>query len=250
MSKYVLSDIFSGNFPVTQVYGNNPTYYSQFGFNGHEGTDWGTPNGTPVLAPFDGIVLRDTDSAKEDNYGIKVVLWDPVQKCAAWFCHLQSNSVNLGEKVKKGQIIGLSNNTGNTSGPHLHVNFCETDVNGNRLNTDNGYKGFLDILNPNLVEWKLTTATVPPTPPNAPQEVTIDLTGLVTELTKTVNETYGVLNKQQIEAKFTAKDLMIHNQLQTIGDQGKEIALLKVNPQVVYKSETFLEFLKRVLGLA
>lgn len=153
MAKYVLSDIFEGDYPVTQTYGNNPGYYSQFNLAGHEGIDFGTPNGTPILAPFNGTILRDTFNDKD--YGNFTVVWDKNQLCAVWFCHLQDVTTKVGDIVTKGQVIGHTDNTGNTTGPHLHFNFVETDTSGNRLNKDNGYQGFLNALDPNLVEWQL-----------------------------------------------------------------------------------------------
>ncbi len=172
MAKYILSDIFVGDFPVTQTYGNNPQYYSQFGLAGHEGIDFGTPTGTPILAPFDGIILRDTFDDKD--YGNFTVVWDPKQLCAVWFCHLQDVTTKAGDTVTKGQVLGHTNNTGNTTGPHLHFNFVETDANGNRLNMDNGYQGFLNALDPSLVSWQLlgqqVSNPIPPASPDALQE--------------------------------------------------------------------------------
>lgn len=142
---YKINKFFKTTQRITQYFGNNPEYYKKFGFNGHEGVDFGTPTGVELLSPFDGIILRDTDNAKEDNYGIKVVVWSPELKIALWFCHLSDNLVSVGDKVKAGQVIGHTGNTGNSTGAHCHVNFCETDATGNRINTSNGYKGFLNI---------------------------------------------------------------------------------------------------------
>lgn len=162
MAKYKLSDIFKGNFPITQKYGENPANYPMFLIPGHEGTDYGTPNGTEVLAPFDGIILRDTQNDKD--YGNFTVIWDPIQHCGVWYCHLQDVTTGTGDKVTNGQIVGHTNNTGHSTGPHLHVNFVETDASGNRLNMDNGKQGFLNILDPNLVEWKSSANQAQPLP--------------------------------------------------------------------------------------
>jgi len=165
MAKYILGDIFEGNYSVSQYYGNNPAYYGQFGFAGHEGVDWATPSGVKVIAPFDYKIVQDQDDLKSGAYGNYIVVWDPVQKCAVWLCHLQENYVTVGKTGKRGDVLGLSDNSGNTTGPHLHVNFVETDANGVRLNTSNGFKGMLNILDSNLVEWKLGTpvGTIPGT---------------------------------------------------------------------------------------
>lgn len=162
---YKLSDIFEGDHPVSQYYGANVGYYSQFGFtNGHEGVDWATPTGVKVLAPFDGVIIRDVDDPKSGAYGTHLVVWDPVQKCAVWFCHLSENYVSPGQSFKRGDVLGKTGNTGNSTGPHLHVNFVETDASGNRLNTGNGQKGFLNILDSKLVEWQLGTQGTTPDP--------------------------------------------------------------------------------------
>lgn len=167
MAKYKLGPIFETTFPITQPYGVNPDYYKQFGLPGHEGVDVGTPNSTPVISPFNGVILRDTSGNKD--YGNFVVVWDSVQQCAVWFCHLQDFATNIGDKVTAGQLLGHTDNTGNTTGPHCHVNFVETDANANRLNTDNGYQGFLNILDVTLVSFSPSMfADQAPTSPTQP----------------------------------------------------------------------------------
>lgn len=163
MAKYKLSDIFEGEYPTSQKYGVNAAYYQQYGFAAHEGTDYATPTGVNILCPFEkGIIIRDVD-APVDAYGGHLVVWDPVQKVAVWYCHLSKNNASIGQEFTRGQVMGQTGNTGNSSGPHLHVNFVETDENKNRLNTNNGYKGFLNIQDPNLVKWIPVTSS--PTEP-------------------------------------------------------------------------------------
>lgn len=158
---YTLSDIFKGNYPVTQPFGANPSYYGQFGLKGHEGIDWGTPTGTPITSPFSGIVLRQDYQTDYRNYGKVVVVWDPVQKCAVWFCHLSVEDVITGQKVNKGQVLGKTGATGNVTGPHLHFGLVETDAYGSRLNSNNEYVGFVNANNPNLVKWELASTSPP-----------------------------------------------------------------------------------------
>jgi murein DD-endopeptidase MepM/ murein hydrolase activator NlpD len=154
MAKYVLYDLFEGDYKVSQYYGANIPYYIKFGLLGHEGVDWATPVGVKVLCPFTkGQVLR---SGWDKQYGWYVVIWDKIQKCAVWYCHLSKISVSAGQNVSRGTTVGLTGSSGNVRGPHLHVNFVETDANANRLNKLNGRQGFLNILDPNLVRWVLT----------------------------------------------------------------------------------------------
>lgn len=176
MAKYTLSDIFKGTFAVSQRYGANPKSYPMFKLPGHEGVDWALPNGTPVLAPFNGVILRDNIADKD--YGNFTVIWDPTQRCAVWYCHLGFTPIQAGDKVQRGQLIGYSNNTGRSTGPHLHVNFVETDLLGNRLNTDNGRQGFLDILDESKVQWdlsgKVNSVPVPMSDSASKEQIVID----------------------------------------------------------------------------
>lgn len=169
MAKYTVGDIFEGDYPITQYYGERVEYYKSISngglTKGHEGVDWGTPTGVKVLAPFKrNIILRDNDDFKNNAYGDFVVIWDPDQKCAVWYGHLLENNVSFGQELPYGAVIGKTDNSGNTSGPHLHVNFVETDDKGNRLNTNNGNLGFLNILDANLVQWNLGGQGITGTP--------------------------------------------------------------------------------------
>jgi murein DD-endopeptidase MepM/ murein hydrolase activator NlpD len=145
-----MRNIFNSPFKVTQVFKNNPTYYSQFGLAGHEGLDL-IPTGSDwsVLAAEDGVVVKDDDiagSPLSDPYGKFVTLWHPSIKKATQYAHLTSNVVSLGQQVKKGEKIGTMGTTGNSSGAHVHLNLFDVDDNGVRLNVNNGFKGGTDPL--------------------------------------------------------------------------------------------------------
>jgi murein DD-endopeptidase MepM/ murein hydrolase activator NlpD len=81
----------------------------------HTGVDFAVPVGTPVLAVADGKI---ENASWGKAYGKQIV-----QKVdGGWviYAHLNALRVKPGAKVKKGQIIGESGNTGNSTGPHLH----------------------------------------------------------------------------------------------------------------------------------
>lgn len=159
MNKIILSDIFIGNFPITQRFGVNASYYSQFGLDGHEGQDRGMPNGTPLICPFDEAIVVRVVRSGGGAYGKHIVLWDSKQKAAIWYCHCQTIECNVGDVVNKHNLVAYSNNTGNSTGPHLHWSICKTDDNGVRLNQDNG---FIGMLNPDsVVDWRLENPTKP-----------------------------------------------------------------------------------------
>ena len=190
MGKYIIHDFLKEDFPISQGYGENIEYYKSITngalANGHEGLDIKTPNGTELFAPFDGVILRDSFDAKV--YGTFLVIWDPIQCIGLWFCHLKDTPVQFGERVKVGQLIAHTNNTGRSSGPHCHVNLVETDREANRINTDNGFEGFLNLMDQGLVNFPFLPCaalvpvnTIPTTPLNTvlkagdPIEVTMDI---------------------------------------------------------------------------
>jgi hypothetical protein len=194
MSKYVLADLFEGDYRISQLYGANPNYYKQYGFAGHEGVDWATPVGVKILAPFNGKILRNETNPRASAYGIYIVVWDPTQRCAVWYAHLSESYVAVGQMVTKGQILGKTGNTGNSTGPHIHVGFVETDGSGNRLHMTNGYKGFLNILDRNLVEWRLGKNAEPAPAPAPIPSVTLE-------------QYYTDMGSKQVEIERLSKEL-------------------------------------------
>ncbi|HSV38729.1 MAG TPA: M23 family metallopeptidase [Nocardioidaceae bacterium] len=85
--------------------------------NCHTGLDLSAPNGTPIHAVANGVV---TEVGYDGSYGNKtvVVLEDGTE---IWYCHQSAFGANVGETVVGGQTIGYVGSTGNTTGPHLHL---------------------------------------------------------------------------------------------------------------------------------
>lgn len=81
----------------------------------HNGTDFGVPIGTPVVAPEDGVVFQ-AGPAGDAGIMVSINSGNAQHK----LMHLSQIKVKPGEKVKKGQVVGLSGNTGLSTGPHLH----------------------------------------------------------------------------------------------------------------------------------
>lgn len=108
---------FEGSYPISQGYGDTDT--SAF----HTGIDYACPTGTPILASEAGTVMF----AGWDNtgYGNCVIIQHKDGK-ATLYAHLQSISVKVGQKVKRSQVIGYSDSTGNSTGPHLHFEARKT----------------------------------------------------------------------------------------------------------------------------
>lgn len=82
----------------------------------HTGVDYAVPVGTDVLAVADGVIENANWGR---SYGTQLV-----QKLDGGYfiyAHLSKTLVKAGDKVKAGQVIAKSGNTGNSTGPHLHV---------------------------------------------------------------------------------------------------------------------------------
>ena len=82
----------------------------------HHGQDITVKTGTPVLAPADGIVKRAYYAGGFGNH-IKI---KHESGYTTLFAHLSKIKVKHGQKVKRGEIIGLTGNTGRSTAPHLH----------------------------------------------------------------------------------------------------------------------------------
>ncbi len=84
--------------------------------NVHTGQDFPMKIGSPVSASLDGYVSSINPGP---DYGTAIVIDHP-NGYQTVYGHLSERTVNLGDYVSKGQKIGKSGNTGNTTGPHLH----------------------------------------------------------------------------------------------------------------------------------
>jgi len=112
---------YTGNHPISQLWGENQRLYSGFKYDGvplrgHNGIDIATPIGTPIVAADAGTVSNV--EFQIGGYGN----W--VRVSHRWghsdYAHLNRATVRVGQAVGKGDVLGESGNTGNSTGPHLH----------------------------------------------------------------------------------------------------------------------------------
>ena len=106
---------FDGDYPITLGFGEEADGLYKAGE--HKGIDYGCPSGTPILAAADGIVA--VKSFEADGYGNYLIIRHD-DGSGTVYAHLSAPLVNNGTAVKQGQRIGLSGNTGGSTGPHLH----------------------------------------------------------------------------------------------------------------------------------
>lgn len=87
----------------------------------HEGIDISVDQGTDIKAFIYGTVVLVGDNGGK-NYGRFVIIQDDFNTTKFYLCaHLSEVKVEIGDSVIPGDIIGLVGNTGNSSGPHLHL---------------------------------------------------------------------------------------------------------------------------------
>lgn len=99
----------------------------------HRGDDIGTPVGTPIYATSDGIVDVRTGGAGGRQIAISN------SRYITRYLHLDrfAPGITNGKRVRKGDLIGYSGNTGNTSGPHLHYEVIQRDPKTGKLTWKN-----------------------------------------------------------------------------------------------------------------
>jgi len=117
---------------ITQHFGNtafaatNPQVY---GGKGHNGVDFRAAHGTRVKAALSGTVtgIGNTDTQRGCySYG-KWVLIEHSNGLSTLYAHLSHISVEKGQSVGTGYVIGYSGNTGYSTGPHLHFGVYATE---------------------------------------------------------------------------------------------------------------------------
>lgn len=129
---------------LTQHFGENAKVYKQFGLRGHNGLDYrvkfvDSPLGRRyVSAALDGIV--ETVRWDIKGYGVHIRIRH-ADGSMTLYGHLTKPYVQKGDVVRAQQIIGLSGNTGFSSGAHLHFEYRPAGV-----SSSNGFSGAVDPL--------------------------------------------------------------------------------------------------------
>ena len=116
------------NIRLTSRFGHrkNPTGP---GFMNHNGLDYAVPMGTPIKASAAGTVVQ-SEWAGHSGYRVKI---DHGNGLETSYNHNSALKVSVGQKVKRGAVVSLAGSTGNSTGPHLHL---EVIVNGKWVNPE------------------------------------------------------------------------------------------------------------------
>jgi hypothetical protein len=130
---------------ISQKFGENPETYKKLGkdlklawpLNGHNGLDFRASRGTAIYAPHSGKVVKKSN----DPNGYGVYLRIENDKIGSVLGHLLNTTVSQRQIVKKGQLIGHADNTGFSTGSHLHFGYYPVP-----RDLGNGYLGYIDQL--------------------------------------------------------------------------------------------------------
>ncbi len=91
----------------------------------HAGLDFSAPEGTEIFATGDGKVVEVKN--ERTGYGRHVVI-DHGYGYQTLYAHMSKSNVRVGQRIKRGDVIGAVGNTGLSSAPHLHYEVIKDDV--------------------------------------------------------------------------------------------------------------------------
>lgn len=130
---------YSGPIPATAARGTGNFGWPVSGritqkfWTRHPGIDIGAPKGTPIYAADSGYIVVAGWDQERVSYGFMILI-NHGNGYITRYGHLSSFNVEVGDSVKKGQLIGRVGSTGNSTGPHLHFEVIKDGVRRNPFN--------------------------------------------------------------------------------------------------------------------
>jgi len=116
----------AAQFPISSPYGTRKDPVTGVESAMHYGVDFAVPVGTPIVAVADGVIFKAGWQDENDHkagFGYRV--WQTFtahgKPYSVFYGHLSELAVEAGDRINAGTRVGLSGNTGKTSGPHLHL---------------------------------------------------------------------------------------------------------------------------------
>ena len=129
---------------ITQKWGVNADIYKRFGLSGHNGVDYRifSEAGNRAVygrsfAPHDGKIIEAYNDGAGYGWYVKI----ENDKEGSILAHHKELMVRVGDVVKQGDLIGITDNTGWSTGPHLHWGYYLKP-----RNKANGYSGTINQL--------------------------------------------------------------------------------------------------------
>jgi len=123
-------------------------FYNSIGLRAHNGTDFVLKRGEKIYWDCDvrGTVWKMSTDPKA-GIGVSIITDDKDGRMKHIFWHLLENGIKckLGQVLETGDLIGLGDSTGMSTGDHLHRGLKRVDENNKTLNHGNGYWGAIDM---------------------------------------------------------------------------------------------------------
>jgi len=113
--------ILDKQYAITQQFGNKSDV-EKFSGGIHYGTDFATPENTPIALP-EGDWIIDKVLVNDPGYGNSILAVNRQTGETLRFSHLNRLNVNPGQNLQGSSIIGYTGNTGNSTGPHLDIEY-------------------------------------------------------------------------------------------------------------------------------
>lgn len=123
---------------ITQRFGVPSTHYKS---GIHNGVDFGCPVGTPVYAPTEGVIYKT--GKEHPSLGTYIYFTCAVKGTVYYIRVLHLSSTKIIGWYKAGEIIGYTGNTGDSSGPHLHIDVWNRPVDANLIRTKSGVHKYM-----------------------------------------------------------------------------------------------------------
>ncbi len=130
-SDYKIASDYKIIFPLKNAYVTSEYGNRKHPFTGkdkfHYGVDFGTnKKPSPIYSPFEAKV---EEAGWKNGYGKTIILENETYGLSLLFGHCSKLNIEQGSIIKKGQLIGYTGRTGNSSGIHLHLEAIATDKN-------------------------------------------------------------------------------------------------------------------------
>ena len=133
LGTYSIKDLLGKKFPVSSKFGDRIHPITKKA-TPHTGVDYATPKGTPIFAPFNGVVTSNIDA----HGGNQLFLTSATEGIRLGMAHLDSYKVKSGNVVK-GQLLAFTGNTGGSTAPHLHLSVTDLQTN-KKINPEEIFK--------------------------------------------------------------------------------------------------------------
>lgn len=118
---------FNGNYRISSAFNSNRLHPVTGNRSPHNGTDFAMRTGTPIVSSGDGVVTR----VENHPFAGKYIEIEHSGQYKTRYLHMSRIDVRRGQRISRGERIGLSGATGRVTGPHLHYEF---HINGRPVN--------------------------------------------------------------------------------------------------------------------